>query len=85
MYEGHLAVTDIQSSSTAWLLIQALVDAYGEEEAEEILAAIYKNAGDHIETSGSGPLKLCRAGEIAIGFGLRHQADANKKSSYYEH
>ena len=40
MYEGHLAVTDIQSSSTAWLLIQALVDAYGEEEAEEILAAI---------------------------------------------
>ena len=78
MYEGHLAVTDIQSSSTAWLLIQALVDAYGEEEAEEILAAIYKNAGDHIETSGSGPLKLCCAGEIAIGFGLRHQAVADK-------
>ena len=64
--------------STAWLLIQALVDAYGEEEAEEILAAIYKNAGDHIETSGSGPLKLCRAGEIAIGFGLRHQAVVDK-------
>lgn len=78
VYEGHLAVTDIQSSSTAWLLIQALVDAYGEEEAEEILAAIYKNAGDHIETSGSGPLKLCRAGEIAIGFGLRHQAVVDK-------
>lgn len=78
VYEGHLAVTDIQSSSTAWLLIQALVDAYGEEGAEETLAAIYKNAGDHIETSGSGPLKLCRAGEIAVGFGLRHQAVADK-------
>lgn len=78
VYEGHLAVTDIQSSSTAWLLIQALVDAYGEEGAEETLTAIYKNAGDHIETSGSGPLKLCRAGEIAVGFGLRHQAVADK-------
>lgn len=78
VYEGHLAVTDIQSSSTAWLLIQALVDAYGEEGAEEPLTAIYKNAGDHIETSGSGPLKLCRAGEIAVGFGLRHQAVADK-------
>lgn len=78
VYEGHLAVTDIQSSSTAWLLIQALVDAYGEDGAEETLSAIYKNAGDHIETSGSGPLKLCRAGEVAVGFGLRHQAVADK-------
>ena len=78
VYEGHLAVTDIQSSSTTWLLIQALVDAYGENGAEETLEAIYRNAGDHIETSGSGPLKLCRAGEIAVGFGLRHQAVADK-------
>ena len=78
VYNGHLAVTDIQSSSTAWLLIQALVDSYGEDGAEQILSKIYQNAGDHIETSGSGPLKLCRAGEIAVGFGLRHQAVADK-------
>lgn len=78
VYSGHIAVTDIQSSSTAWLLIQALVDAYGNEGAEEVLSSIYKNAGAHIETSGSGPLKLCRAGEVAIGFGLRHQAVADK-------
>ena len=78
MYAGQVAVTDIQSSSTAWLLIQALVDAYGEDGAEETLAAIYDNCGAHIETSGSGPLKLCRAGEVAIGFGLRHQAVADK-------
>ncbi len=77
-YAGHLAVTDIQSSSTAWLLIQALVDAYGESEAQTVLAGIYENAGDHIESSGSAPLKLCRAGEVAIGFGLRHQAGADQ-------
>lgn len=78
VYAGQIAVTDIQSSSTAWLLIQALVSAYGEDGAEEVLSGIYKNAGAHIETSGSGPLKLCRAGEVAIGFGLRHQAVADR-------
>ena len=78
VYAGYLAVTDVQSSSTAWLLMQALVSAYGEEEAQSILHDIYVNAGDHIESSGSAPLKLCQAGEIAIGFGLRHQAVAAK-------
>ncbi|MDY3619466.1 extracellular solute-binding protein [Agathobaculum sp.] len=80
VYSGQLAVTDIQSSSTAWLLIQALADSYGEDGARKVLSAIYQNAGDHIETSGSAPLKLCRAGEVAVGFGLRHQAVADKAS-----
>ena len=78
IYAGQVAVTDIQSSSTAWLLIQALVDAYGDDGAQAVLSGIYDNCGAHIETSGSGPLKLCRAGEVAIGFGLRHQAVAAK-------
>lgn len=77
-YKDLISVTDISSSSTAWLLIQALVSEYGETEAKEILTDIYENAGDHIEDSGSGPLKLVRAGEIAIGFGLRQQAVADK-------
>ncbi|MDD2968110.1 MAG: extracellular solute-binding protein [Clostridia bacterium] len=77
-YKGFLSVTDIKSSSTAWLLIQALVSEYGEDEAKEILTKIYENAGDHIEESGSGPIKKVRAGEVAVGFGLRHQAVADK-------
>lgn len=77
-YKGFLSVTDIQGSSTAWLMIQALVDAYGEDEAQVILKGIYENAGAHLEQSGSGPLKKVRAGEVAIGFGLRHQAVADK-------
>ena len=39
---------------------------------------MYKNAGAHIEQSGSGPIKKVRAGEVAIGFGLRHQAVSDK-------
>ena len=77
-YEGFLSVTDIAGSSTAWLMIQALVSEYGEDEAKEILTKIYKNAGAHLEDSGSGPIKKVRAGEVAIGFGLRHQAVADK-------
>lgn len=79
-YKGFISVTDIKSSSTAWLLMQAIVDAYGEDGAKEVLTGIYTNAGDHIEESGSAPLKKVRAGEVAIGFGLRHQAVADKAS-----
>lgn len=74
VYQDMVSVTDIKSSSTAWLLMQALVGAYGEDGAEETLRGIYQNAGDHIESSGSAPLKKVRAGEVALGFGLRHQA-----------
>lgn len=78
VYEGFISVTDIAASSTAWLLIQALISEYGEDGAKEVLTDIYKNAGDHIEDSGSAPLKKVRAGEVAIGFGLRQQAVADK-------
>lgn len=79
-YAGFLSMIDIQGSSTAWLMIQALISEYGEERTQEILTDIYKNAGAHIEQSGSGPIKKVRAGEVAIGFGLRHQAVADKES-----
>lgn len=80
VYADMISVTDVKSSSTAWLMIQALINAYGEDEATKVLSGIYKNAGDHIESSGSAPLKKVRAGEVAIGFGLRHQAVADKAS-----
>ncbi|MFI3227104.1 MAG: extracellular solute-binding protein [Clostridia bacterium] len=78
-YAGVISVVDITGSSTAWLMVQALVDAYGEDETQDILSGIYENAGAHLETSGSAPIKKVRAGEVAIGFGLRHQAVADKE------
>ena len=79
VYKGYVSVTDIASSSTAWLPIQALVSEYGQDGAKEVLTGIYENAGDHIEDSGSAPLKKVRAGEVAVGFGLRQQAVADKE------
>lgn len=79
-YKGHISIPNLRSSSTAWLMVQALVHAYGEQEATRILKEIVGNAGPHLENSGSAPLKKARAGEVSIAFGLRHQAVADKKS-----
>ncbi len=80
VYQDMISVTDVSSSSMAWLLLQALIGSYGEKDAQDILGRIYDNAGPHVEDSGSGPLKKVRTGEVAIGFGLRHQAVADKKA-----
>ncbi|MBT1179541.1 extracellular solute-binding protein [Bifidobacterium vespertilionis] len=78
-YKGLISVPDMEGSSTGWLMIQAIADAYGTgDEGRKILTDIYRNAGPHLEQSGSGPLKAVRSGEVAIGFGLRHQAVADK-------
>ena len=47
-YKDLVSVTDVKSSSTAWLLIQALVSEYSEDGAKEVLSGIYENAGPHM-------------------------------------
>ena len=79
-YKGLISLPNIAASSTAWLMIQAILDTYGEEEGGTIYKAMVSNAGPHFENSGSGPLKKVRAGEVAVAFGLRHQAVADKKA-----
>ncbi len=73
-YEGQFSFPNLFDSSTGWLLIQGVIGTYGEEEGAEIIAHLKKNAGPHIESSGSGPIKKVKTGEVAIGFGLRNQA-----------
>lgn len=79
-YKGLISIPNIKSSSTAWLMIQALVSEYGEDGAKEVLKGMIANAGPHLENSGSAPLKKLRAGEVAIAFGLRQQAINDKKA-----
>ena len=80
VYRGMVSVPDISGSSTGWLMIQAIMDAYGDEEGAEVLTGIYRNAGPYLSQSGSAPIKNVRAGEVAIGFGLRHQALSDRAS-----
>jgi len=73
IYAGYLSIPDLHSSSTGWLLVQAIIDNYSTDQAKEILNGIIRNAGNHLESSGSTPIVKARAGEVAIAFGLRHQ------------
>jgi len=73
-YEGLVSIPNILDSSTGWLLVQAIINEYGEEEGQTILHDLIANVGPHLESSGSGPIKKVQAGEVAVGFGLRHQA-----------
>lgn len=79
-FKGLVSIPNIMDSSTGWLLTQAIINEYGEEEGEKILGKLIENSGPHVEGSGSGPIKKVRAGEVAVGFGLRHQAVADKIS-----
>lgn len=79
-YKDLVSVVDPMGSTTAWLMVQALIEEYGEAGTKNALTAIYKNAGPHLELSGSGPIKKIRSGEVAVGFGLRHQAVRDKKN-----
>lgn len=79
-YEGLVSIPNIMDSSTGWILTQAITSAYGDEEGKEVLHKLIENSGPHLESSGSGPIKKVRAGEVAAGFGLRHQAVADQEA-----
>ncbi|MCU6710527.1 extracellular solute-binding protein [Paenibacillus sp. J5C_2022] len=72
-YKDLVSIPNIMHSSTAWLLVQAIISEYG-DEAGTVMHDLIVNAGPHLESSGSGPIKKVEAGEVAAGFGLRHQA-----------
>ncbi|MFF5996931.1 extracellular solute-binding protein [Lysinibacillus sp. KU-BSD001] len=79
-YKDLIAIPNILDSSTGWLLVQAIIGEYGEEEGKQVFADLIKNVGPHLESSGSGPIKKVQTGEVAVGFGLRAQAvDANEE------
>ncbi|MWV46099.1 extracellular solute-binding protein [Paenibacillus sp. HJL G12] len=73
-FKGMVSIPNIMDSSTGWLLVQAIISQYGQDEGKTVLHDLIANVGPHLESSGSGPIKKVEAGEVAAGFGLRHQA-----------
>lgn len=79
-YKNEISFPNIMDSSTGWLLLQGVLDQYGEKEGKHIIEQLIINAGPHLESSGSGPLKKVQSGEATVGAGLRNQAiDAEKE------
>ncbi len=78
-YKDMISVTDISSSSTAWLLIQALVSEYGEDGAKRGADRNLRQRRSAYRGIRVRTAEKSTCGEVAIGFGLRQQAVADKE------
>lgn len=72
-YKGLIAMPDPKSSSTGYFFYKSWVNTMGQEGALEYMDRLYGNIKQLTE-SGSGPIKLLKQGEIAIGLALTFQA-----------
>lgn len=72
-YQGLIAMPDPKSSGTGYFFYKNWVNTMGTEEALAYVDALYPNLKQFTE-SGSGPIKMLKQGEIAIGLALTFQA-----------
>ena len=72
-YEGLVAMPDPKSSGTGYFFYKSWVNAWGDEKTLEYVDKLYGNLKQFTE-SGSGPIKLLKQGEIAVGLALTFQA-----------
>ncbi len=72
-YKGLVAMPDPKSSGTGYFFYKSWVNSWGEEKTLEYVDKLYGNLKQFTE-SGSGPIKLLKQGEAAIGLALTFQA-----------
>lgn len=72
-YRGLIAMPDPKSSGTGYFFYKNWVNTMGQAAALDYVDALYPNLKQLTE-SGSGPIKLLKQGEIAIGLALTFQA-----------
>lgn len=72
-YKGLIAMPDPKSSGTGYFFYKNWVNMWGEEATLEYVDKLYGNLKQFTE-SGSGPIKLLKQGEVAIGLALTFQA-----------
>ena len=72
-YKGLIAMPDPKSSGTGYFFYKNWVNLWGEEQTLSYVDALHGNLKQFTE-SGSGPIKLLKQGEVAIGLALTFQA-----------
>ena len=72
-YKGLIAMPDPKSSGTGYFFYKNWVNTMGQEAALAYVDALYGNLKQFTE-SGSGPVKMLKQGEVAIGLALTFQA-----------
>ncbi len=71
-YKGLVAMPDPKSSGTGYFFYKNWVNNWGDEKTLEYVDKLYPNLKQFTE-SGSGPIKLLKQGEIAVGLALTFQ------------
>lgn len=72
-YKGLIAMPDPKSSGTGYFFYKSWVNTMGTDTALDYVDKLFGNLKQFTE-SGSGPIKLLKQGEIAIGLALTFQA-----------
>lgn len=72
VYEGHIVMSNPNSSGTGFLSVSGLLQIYGEEAGWKYLDKLNENIGEYT-TSGSKPCKMAASGEYAIGISFGNQ------------
>lgn len=72
-YQGLIAMPDPKSSGTGYFFYKSWVNTMGTDAALDYVDRLYGNLKQFTE-SGSGPIKLLKQGEVAIGLALTFQA-----------
>lgn len=72
-YKGLIAMPDPKSSGTGYFFYKNWVNVWGDEATLAYVDQLYGNLKQFTE-SGSGPIKLLKQGEVAIGLALTFQA-----------
>lgn len=72
-YKGLVAMPDPKSSGTGYFFFKSWVNTMGDQAALEYVDKLHGNLKQFTE-SGSGPIKMLKQGEIAIGLALTFQA-----------
>ena len=81
-YKGLISMPNPKSSSTGYIFLLNLVNAWGEAEAFAYFDKLSENiSGAGFTSSGSGPVPALKLGEAAIGLGMTHQAVAEINDS----
>lgn len=81
VYKNYIAMPDPKSSGTGYFFYKGLVNKMGEKKALEYFDKLQGNIKQFTE-SGSGPIKLLKQEEIAIGLGLTFQGVNEKNEGY---
>lgn len=72
-YKGLVAMPDPKSSGTGYFFYKNWVNIWGDQETVAYVDKLHRNLKQFTE-SGSGPIKMLKQGEIAVGLALAFQA-----------